>query len=85
MLADEAYSQLVQAIGQASLHADQKQLWHLTKIYWWASFYPQAVILDIVSQHCLKGYCQIKVLMTRNSCGLSPISTGGRLLILCQC
>jgi len=35
MLANEAYANLVQAIGQASLHADEKQLWHLTKIYWW--------------------------------------------------
>lgn len=35
MLANEAYANLVQAIGEASLHADEKQLWHLTKIYWY--------------------------------------------------
>lgn len=35
MLADPACSDLVQAIGVASLGADDKQIWHLTKVYWY--------------------------------------------------
>ncbi|KXZ45337.1 hypothetical protein GPECTOR_56g434 [Gonium pectorale] len=35
LLADPAYSQLVQAIGAASLGADDKTIWHLTKVYWY--------------------------------------------------
>ena len=34
MLADPAYCDLVQNIGVASLTADEKQIWHLTKLYW---------------------------------------------------
>ncbi len=34
MLADPAYCNLVQNIGVASLGADEKQIWHLTKLYW---------------------------------------------------
>lgn len=34
MLADPAYCDLVQNIGVASLGADEKQIWHLTKLYW---------------------------------------------------
>ena len=34
MLADPAYCELVQNIGVASLGADEKQIWHLTKLYW---------------------------------------------------
>jgi phenylalanine-4-hydroxylase len=32
MLADPAYCDMVQAIGQASLGADEKTIWHLTKV-----------------------------------------------------
>lgn len=35
MLADQAFCDLVHAIGVASLCADDKQIWHLTKIYWY--------------------------------------------------
>ncbi|EFN54228.1 hypothetical protein CHLNCDRAFT_24756, partial [Chlorella variabilis] len=35
MLADPAFAELVHAIGIASLGADEKQIWHLTKIYWY--------------------------------------------------
>lgn len=35
MLADPACSELVQAIGVASLGADEKTIWHLTKVYWY--------------------------------------------------
>ncbi|KAL0053014.1 hypothetical protein WJX82_011490 [Trebouxia sp. C0006] len=34
MLADPSYCDLVQNIGVASLGADEKQIWHLTKLYW---------------------------------------------------
>lgn len=34
MLADPTFAELVHRIGIASLGADEKQLWHLTKIYW---------------------------------------------------
>ena len=34
MLADQAFCDLVHAIGVASLCADDSQIWHLTKIYW---------------------------------------------------
>lgn len=34
MLADPAYADLVHQIGIASLGADEKQIWHLTKVYW---------------------------------------------------
>jgi phenylalanine-4-hydroxylase len=34
MLADPDYAELVHQIGIASLGADDKQIWHLTKIYW---------------------------------------------------
>jgi phenylalanine-4-hydroxylase len=34
MLADPAFCDLAYAIGLASLGADEKQIWHLTKIYW---------------------------------------------------
>ena len=34
MLADPAYCDLVHNIGVASLGADEKQIWHLTKLYW---------------------------------------------------
>lgn len=34
MLADPDYADLVHSIGLASLHADDKQIWHLTKVYW---------------------------------------------------
>ena len=34
MLADPAYCNLVHNIGVASLGADEKQIWHLTKLYW---------------------------------------------------
>lgn len=35
MLADPAYADLVHAIGVASLGADEKTIWHLTKVYWY--------------------------------------------------
>jgi phenylalanine-4-hydroxylase len=35
MLADPAYADLVHQIGIASLTADEKQIWHLTKVYWY--------------------------------------------------
>jgi phenylalanine-4-hydroxylase len=35
MLADQAFCDLVHAIGVASLCADDSQIWHLTKIYWY--------------------------------------------------
>lgn len=35
MLADPAFCDMVQAIGVASLGADDKQVWHLTKVYWY--------------------------------------------------
>ena len=34
MLADPAFCDLAWHIGRASLGADDKQIWHLTKIYW---------------------------------------------------
>lgn len=34
LLADPAYARLIQTIGLASLAADDKQIWHLTKVYW---------------------------------------------------
>jgi len=33
MLADPDFGAMVQAIGQASLGADEKTIWHLTKCY----------------------------------------------------
>ena len=35
MLADPAFCDLAHSIGVASLCADDKQIWHLTKIYWY--------------------------------------------------
>ena len=35
MLADPAFCDMAHAIGVASLCADDKQIWHLTKIYWY--------------------------------------------------
>lgn len=35
MLAVPAYSEMAQAIGMASLGADEKLVWHLTKVYWY--------------------------------------------------
>lgn len=35
MLADPDFGAMVQAIGQASLGADEKTIWHLTKVYWY--------------------------------------------------
>ena len=35
MLAVPAYSEMAQAIGAASLGADDKLVWHLTKVYWY--------------------------------------------------
>eukprot|EP00475_Leptophrys_vorax_P039254 TRINITY_DN70618_c0_g1_i1.p2 TRINITY_DN70618_c0_g1~~TRINITY_DN70618_c0_g1_i1.p2 ORF type:complete len:414 (-),score=-23.90 TRINITY_DN70618_c0_g1_i1:164-1405(-) len=35
MLADRDFAALAQAIGQASLGATDKQIWHLTKLYWY--------------------------------------------------
>eukprot|EP00195_Chlamydomonas_chlamydogama_P000269 CAMPEP_0202921848 /NCGR_PEP_ID=MMETSP1392-20130828/77612_1 /ASSEMBLY_ACC=CAM_ASM_000868 /TAXON_ID=225041 /ORGANISM="Chlamydomonas chlamydogama, Strain SAG 11-48b" /LENGTH=334 /DNA_ID=CAMNT_0049615447 /DNA_START=129 /DNA_END=1134 /DNA_ORIENTATION=- len=35
MLADPDFGAMVQAIGQASLGVDDKQIWHLTKVYWY--------------------------------------------------
>jgi phenylalanine-4-hydroxylase len=35
MLADPTFASMVQAIGQASLGADEKTIWHLTKVYWY--------------------------------------------------
>lgn len=35
LLADPAFCELAAAIGRASLGADQAQIWHLTKIYWY--------------------------------------------------
>ena len=34
MLADPSFCELVHNIGLASLFADESQIWHLTKIYW---------------------------------------------------
>ena len=49
MLADPRYCEMVHKIGLASLHADDKQIWHLTKIYWCVSI-PHALTmcLDLV-------------------------------------
>jgi len=35
MLADPSFADMVQAIGMASLGADEKTIWHLTKVYWY--------------------------------------------------
>lgn len=35
MLADRDLCDLIHHIGIASLGADEKQIWHLTKIYWY--------------------------------------------------
>lgn len=35
MLADKTFCDMVHSIGMASLCADDKQIWHLTKIYWY--------------------------------------------------
>lgn len=35
MLADPACAALIQAIGRASLGADDAMIWHLTKVYWY--------------------------------------------------
>lgn len=35
MLADKAFCDMVHSIGVASLCADDKQIWHLTKTYWY--------------------------------------------------
>jgi phenylalanine-4-hydroxylase len=35
MLADPTFAEMVQAIGEASLGADEKTIWHLTKVYWY--------------------------------------------------
>mmetsp|Transcript_38637 Transcript_38637/g.91573 ORF Transcript_38637/g.91573 Transcript_38637/m.91573 type:complete len:146 (-) Transcript_38637:126-563(-) len=35
MLADPVYCELVNTIGRASLAASDKEIWHLTKIYWY--------------------------------------------------
>mmetsp|Transcript_45542 Transcript_45542/g.117998 ORF Transcript_45542/g.117998 Transcript_45542/m.117998 type:complete len:346 (+) Transcript_45542:65-1102(+) len=35
MLADPAYCKLVETIGLASLGASEKEIWHLTKVYWY--------------------------------------------------
>ena len=35
MLADPAFCGMAHAIGVASLCADEQQIWHLTKIYWY--------------------------------------------------
>lgn len=35
MLADPAFCDMVHSIGVASLCADNSQIWHLTKIYWY--------------------------------------------------
>lgn len=35
MLADPAFCELAHTIGLASLGADEKTIWHLTKIYWY--------------------------------------------------
>lgn len=32
MLADPTFADMVQQIGEASLGADEKQIWHLTKV-----------------------------------------------------
>ncbi|KAG1652038.1 hypothetical protein FOA52_001804 [Chlamydomonas sp. UWO 241] len=35
LLADPGYASMVEAIGRASLGADDKTIWHLTKVYWY--------------------------------------------------
>lgn len=35
MLTDPTYCDLVQSIGMASLGATEKEIWHLTKVYWY--------------------------------------------------
>jgi hypothetical protein len=35
MLADPDFARMVQAIGVASLGAEEKTIWHLTKVYWY--------------------------------------------------
>ena len=35
MLSEPYYADLVHTIGIASLGADEKQIWHLTKVYWY--------------------------------------------------
>ena len=42
MLADPKYCEMVHNIGLASLHANEKQIWHLTKIYWYVAYLPSA-------------------------------------------
>lgn len=34
MLANKSFTEMVRAIGVASLGADEARLWHLTKLYW---------------------------------------------------
>ncbi len=35
LLADPSFCELAWSIGRASLGADHKQIWHLTKLYWY--------------------------------------------------
>lgn len=35
MLTNPAFCEMVQAIGEASLGASEKEIWHLTKVYWY--------------------------------------------------
>ena len=39
MLSNPAYADLVHTIGVASLAADDKQIWHLIKVYWYTVEY----------------------------------------------
>ena len=34
MLTNKHYADMVQQIGLASLYATDKEIWHLTKVYW---------------------------------------------------
>lgn len=35
LLADPGFAAMAQALGEASLGVDDKQIWHLTKVYWY--------------------------------------------------
>ena len=61
MLADPTFAEMVQAIGEASLGADDKAIWHLTKVggscFSWqgqapAALRPEARVSTVVQHQC---------------------------------
>jgi len=75
MLLNPDYSALVHAIGIASLGADEKQIWHLTRVYWYTVEFgvvfeadvPKAFGAGILSsfgelEHCGKSNAEIRML-----------------------